>query len=83
MEGQVNQLIQTVRFLQVENEGYRNFINLIPHLVEVITKTTLENHSQNQFLLEITKDIVYTEGKTDVDYLKTAIEVLVGKIAID
>ena len=77
MEGKVNQLIQEIKYLELENKTLRNFVSIFPEILQNIQESISQNYTQNQLLLATAKqNIIYTEGKTDVDYLKTAIKVL-------
>ena len=75
MEGKVSQLIQEVKYLELENKTLRTIVSIFPEILQNIQESIHQNYLQNQLLLEYYKPKIFTEGKTDVDYLKTAIKI--------
>lgn len=75
MEGKVSQLIQEVKYLELENKTLRTIVSIVPEILQNIQESIHQNYLQNQLLLEYYKPKIFTEGKTDVDYLKTAIKI--------
>jgi hypothetical protein len=76
VEGKVNQLIQEVKYLELENKTLRTANSLFSIILPGIEEGISQNLLENRKLLETTRPTIYTEGKIDVQYLKTAIEVL-------
>lgn len=75
MENRVNQLIQEIKYLELENRTLRK-ANNITSIIQVLQDGIIQQLNSNQLLLTNHQPTIYTEGKIDVDYLIAAIRVL-------